>query len=68
MTAPQTWFTIVEAAEYTRQPVKHLRDAVRDEQLRHLRRGRGGKLHFKRQWLDDYMDGLENASGDAVPA
>jgi excisionase family DNA binding protein len=68
MTDPQTWFTIVEAAEYTRQPVKHLREAVGARQLRHLRRGRGGKLHFKRQWLDDYMDGLEGAHTAAVPA
>lgn len=51
----QTWFTITEAAEYTRKSVEILRRAVRSKHLRHSRSGRGGKLYFKRQWLDEYM-------------
>lgn len=57
MTDPhgQTWFTIDEAATYTRRSVEILRRAVRQNRLDHSRHGRGGKLHFNRQWLDDYM-------------
>lgn len=61
----QTWFTITEAAEYTRKSVEILRRAVRSGQLRHSRSGRGGKLYFKRQWLDEHMgDGLQDDPAD----
>lgn len=66
----QTWFTITEAAEYTRKSVEVLRRAVRAEELQHSRSGRGGKLYFKRQWLDTYMGDPEGDTADAeeVPA
>jgi len=53
------WLDINQAAVYTGRPVKHLRAAVADRRIRHLRSGRGGKLSFQREWLDDYMLSLE---------
>lgn len=64
MTEPKTWQNIVEASDYTGQPVKKLRSAVGGNRLRHIRSGRGGKLSFNRQWLDDYMLSLESDDTD----
>lgn len=64
----QTWFTITEAAEYTRKSVEILRRAVRGNELRHSRSGRGGKLYFKRQWLDTYMGDIDATNADTQPS
>jgi hypothetical protein len=60
MTAPQPLLDITEAAEHIRQPVSALRGAVRDKQLRHIRRGHGGKLWFRPEWLHAWIDSLED--------
>ena len=68
MTEPATdqvdLLDITEAAGYTRQSAPALRAAVRNGQLRHIRRGYGGKLWFKREWLTSWLDSLE-ATGAA---
>lgn len=71
MTEPQTteppiYLDITEAADYIRQPVAALRAAVRAGHLRHIRRGPGGKLWFKHQWLRSYMDSLETSADPAA--
>ena len=64
--AQLTWLDINEASAYTRRPVKHLRTAVRDQRLRHIRSGHGGKLSFNREWLDEYMHSLEHEGVEAA--
>lgn len=55
VTEPQSWFTLAEAARYTRKSETTLRRAVRSRRLRSSREGGGGKLHFHRDWLDAHM-------------
>lgn len=63
MTNGPTYLDIDEAAAHIRQPVTALRAAVRPGgQLRHIRRGPGGKLWFRPEWLHAWMDSLEHTS------
>lgn len=60
------WLDINQASALTGRPVKHLRDAVGAGRLRHIRSGRGGKLSFNREWLDEYMHSLETTTTGPV--
>ena len=62
------YLDINEGAEYIGQPVSALRTGVKTKRLRHIRRGYGGKLWFKREWLKDYMDSLEATDGEVASA
>lgn len=66
MTAPTPLLDITEAATHIRQPERALRAAVRDKQLRHIRRGHGGKLWFRSEWLHAWIDSLEDADTRAA--
>lgn len=53
---PQEYFTAREAAEYTRQTVGTLTNAVSDGRLRRCGK-KGHKLIFRREDLDAYVEG-----------
>jgi excisionase family DNA binding protein len=52
---PEPWLDSAEAAGYLQTDVKRISDLSRSGQLRCARDGR--RLLFRREWLDDYVDG-----------
>jgi len=53
---PSDWFTIREAASYTRCGVKTLYRAIRGGELRAARVGGRRKVVVRKEWLDAYLE------------
>lgn len=52
---PRAWLTVAEAAEYMRCAPQRIYDLRSQGKLRHAKDG--SRLLFRREWLDDYLQG-----------
>ena len=57
VTAPGGWWTRRDAAVHARVSEATIGREVKSARLRHVRVGGRRALRFKREWVDDWLDG-----------
>ena len=67
VTAPDGWWTRRDAAVHARVSEATIGREVRNARLRHVRVGGRRALRFKREWVDEWLDGTASAAVQTGP-
>jgi excisionase family DNA binding protein len=67
VTASGGWWTRHDAAVHARVSEATIGREVRNARLRHVRVGGRRALRFKREWVDQWLDGNASASVQSGP-